>query len=157
MSDKGDAPGLVLDLGRGPVAVGAGRVLGPARPRSGQPPADEIDDASRLCAVGIKEARAVEMVRHRAGVITRHRSASENPEECGGGECAQRSNDPAARNGHPRSQSIRTVRLRLLGQSAKLVPQPQDALAFGLLTRNEAPIRSSTKSISEPARNCSET
>ena len=35
--------------------------------------------------------------------------------------------------------------------SAKLVPQPHDAFAFGLLTLNEAPIRSSTKSISEPA------
>ena len=35
--------------------------------------------------------------------------------------------------------------------SAKLVPQPQEAVAFGLLTLNEAPIRSSTKSISEPA------
>ena len=37
-------------------------------------------------------------------------------------------------------------------QIEKLVPQPQDALAWGLLMRNEAPIRSSTKSISEPAR-----
>ena len=36
--------------------------------------------------------------------------------------------------------------------SEKLVPQPQEALAFGLLTLNDAPIRSSTKSISEPAR-----
>ena len=35
--------------------------------------------------------------------------------------------------------------------SAKLVPQPQDAVAFGFFTLNEAPIRSSTKSISEPA------
>jgi len=35
----------------------------------------------------------------------------------------------------------------------KLVPQPQDAVALGLTTRNEAPIRSSTKSTSEPARN----
>ena len=39
----------------------------------------------------------------------------------------------------------------IVDQSAKLVPQPQDAVAFGLLTLNEAPIRSSTKSISEPA------
>jgi hypothetical protein len=37
-------------------------------------------------------------------------------------------------------------------QSEKLVPHPQDAVAFGLLMRNEAPIKSSTKSISEPAR-----
>jgi hypothetical protein len=36
------------------------------------------------------------------------------------------------------------------------VPQPQDAVAFGLTTRNEAPIRSSTKSTSEPARNGTE-
>jgi hypothetical protein len=35
--------------------------------------------------------------------------------------------------------------------SAKLVPQPQEAVAFGFFTLNEAPIRSSTKSISEPA------
>ena len=35
-------------------------------------------------------------------------------------------------------------------QSEKLVPQPQDAVAFGFLTLNDAPIRSSTKSISEP-------
>src|SRR3984957_5838803 len=38
-------------------------------------------------------------------------------------------------------------------QIEKLVPQPQEAVALGLLTRNEAPIRSSTKSTSEPARN----
>ncbi len=37
-------------------------------------------------------------------------------------------------------------------QSEKLVPQPQEAVACGLLIRNDAPIRSSTKSISEPAR-----
>ncbi len=35
--------------------------------------------------------------------------------------------------------------------SAKLVPQPQDAVAFGFFILNAAPIRSSTKSISEPA------
>jgi hypothetical protein len=35
--------------------------------------------------------------------------------------------------------------------SAKLVPQPHDAFACGFFTLNEAPIRSSTKSISEPA------
>ena len=33
------------------------------------------------------------------------------------------------------------------------MPQPQDAVAFGLFTRNDAPIRSSTKSTSDPARN----
>ena len=37
-------------------------------------------------------------------------------------------------------------------QMEKLVPQPQDAVACGLLIRNDAPIKSSTKSISEPAR-----
>src|SRR5581483_9391327 len=42
------------------------------------------------------------------------------------------------------------------GQIEKLVPQPQEAVAFGLLTRNEAPIRSSTKSTSEPLRNGTE-
>src|SRR5437899_2823105 len=41
-------------------------------------------------------------------------------------------------------------------QTEKLVPQPHDAVAFGLTTRNEAPIRSSTKSTSEPARNGTE-
>src|ERR1700688_972868 len=41
-------------------------------------------------------------------------------------------------------------------QIEKLVPQPQDAVALGLTTRNEAPIRSSTKSTSEPARNGTE-
>jgi HAE1 family hydrophobic/amphiphilic exporter-1 len=35
--------------------------------------------------------------------------------------------------------------------SAKLVPQPQAATAFGFLILNDAPIRSSTKSSSEPA------
>ncbi|CAL77806.1 hypothetical protein BRADO4054 [Bradyrhizobium sp. ORS 278] len=41
-------------------------------------------------------------------------------------------------------------------QTEKLVPQPQEAVALGLLIRNEAPIRSSTKSTSEPARNGTE-
>src|SRR6187431_3172491 len=41
-------------------------------------------------------------------------------------------------------------------QIEKLVPQPHDAVAFGLTTRNDAPIRSSTKSTSEPARNGTE-
>ena len=35
--------------------------------------------------------------------------------------------------------------------SAKLVPQPQEAVACGLLTLKADPIRSSTKSISAPA------
>ena len=37
-------------------------------------------------------------------------------------------------------------------QIEKLVPQPQEAVACGFLILKEAPIRSSTKSISEPAR-----
>ena len=37
-------------------------------------------------------------------------------------------------------------------QIEKLVPQPQEATALGLLMRKDAPIKSSTKSISEPAR-----
>src|ERR1700761_5713944 len=44
----------------------------------------------------------------------------------------------------------------LLLQIEKLVPQPQEAVAFGLLTRKDAPIRSSTKSTSDPARNGTE-
>src|SRR6185436_19270778 len=35
-------------------------------------------------------------------------------------------------------------------QTEKLVPQPQEAVAFGLLILNDCPIRSSTKSICEP-------
>src|SRR3954466_9791163 len=54
-------------------------------------------------------------------------------------------------------RSARHIGLILeVGQIEKLVPQPQDAVAFGLTTRNEAPIRSSTKSSSEPARNGAE-
>ena len=40
--------------------------------------------------------------------------------------------------------------------TVKDVPQPQEAVAFGLLILNEAPIRSSTKSISDPAMKGSE-
>src|SRR5262245_11818540 len=36
-------------------------------------------------------------------------------------------------------------------QIEKLVPQPHEAVALGLITRKDEPIRSSTKSISEPA------
>src|SRR5499427_4342646 len=39
----------------------------------------------------------------------------------------------------------------------KLVPHPQDAVAIGLLIRNDEPIRSSTKSICAPAMYCTET
>src|SRR5258705_12508094 len=55
-----------------------------------------------------------------------------------------------------REKTRERAQVAALSQSAKLVPQPQEALALGLFTRNEAPIRSSTKSISEPARNCRE-
>src|SRR5689334_5267732 len=48
------------------------------------------------------------------------------------------------------------VRFEIGSQIEKLVPQPQEAVAFGLTTRNEAPIRSSTKSTSDPARNGTE-
>ena len=56
---------------------------------------------------------------------------------------------PVGQSGENRSpgQASAVVRRR-----EKLVPQPQDAVACGLLMRNEALIRSSTKSISEPAR-----
>ena len=47
---------------------------------------------------------------------------------------------------------LRRVRQGGGNQIEKLVPQPQDAVACGLLTRNDAPIKSSTKSISEPTR-----
>ena len=42
-------------------------------------------------------------------------------------------------------------------QTEKLVPQPHEAVAFGLLILNDWPIRSSTKSISAPRRKSSET
>ncbi len=41
------------------------------------------------------------------------------------------------------------MRLRV-AQSEKLVPQPQEATALGFLIWNDWPIRSSTKSITEP-------
>ena len=37
-----------------------------------------------------------------------------------------------------------------IDQTEKLVPQPQEATAFGFLIWNDWPIRSSTKSITEP-------
>src|SRR4029450_6995208 len=39
----------------------------------------------------------------------------------------------------------------LSDQMEKLVPQPHEAVAFGLMTLKEEPIRSSPESISEPA------
>src|SRR3954471_1536981 len=54
-------------------------------------------------------------------------------------------------------RSARHIGLILeVGQIEKLVPHPHHAVAFGLTTRKEAPIRSSTKSTSEPARNGTE-
>ncbi len=56
-----------------------------------------------------------------------------------------------------RAAARRRGRVRPQGcQIEKLVPQPQDAVALGLTTRNDAPIRSSTKSTSDPARNGTE-
>src|SRR5581483_4214405 len=43
------------------------------------------------------------------------------------------------------------------GQIEKLVPQPQDAVALGFFTLKDEPMRSSTKSISEPERYSSDT
>src|ERR1035437_6498081 len=48
------------------------------------------------------------------------------------------------------------IKLAQSAQIEKLVPQQQDAVALGLTTRNDAPIRSSTKSTSDPARNGTE-
>ena len=56
--------------------------------------------------------------------------------------------------GH-RAECLRHVTIRgpaICRQIEKLVPQPQEAVACGLLILKDAPIRSSTKSISEPAR-----
>src|SRR6185436_13579033 len=63
------------------------------------------------------------------------------------------SRDPLARND---VDSVSNSNFDRSPQTEKLVPQPHDAVAFGLTTRNEAPIRSSTKSTSEPARNGTE-
>src|SRR5947209_14642138 len=49
-------------------------------------------------------------------------------------------------------RALPTLRLQI----EKLVPQPQEAVALGLTTRKDAPIRSSTKSTSEPAKNGTE-
>ena len=59
----------------------------------------------------------------------------------------------------PQLEEVRKPRRRWRrnNQSAKLVPQPQEAVAFGFFTLNAAPIRSSTKSISEPAMYCCDT
>src|SRR5262245_31573207 len=126
MPDKGDAPGLVADLCRRPVVVRTGPPLGPARSGSGQPPANEIDEAARLRAVGVKEARTIEMVRQRAVVVARQRASAENPEESGGGEAAQRGNDAAARGGHPRSRS------RKWGTSSERKARPAAAGSLGV-------------------------
>src|SRR5437870_11005172 len=105
MSDKRDAPGRAADLSGWPIRIGAGRALRPARSGSGQPPANEFHDAARLFAVGIEEAGAVEMIRHRAIVIARHGASAYERERPGGGDSAQGGNDPAARSGHPQSRS----------------------------------------------------
>src|SRR5262249_41782574 len=109
MPNEGDAPGVVVDLSGRTIVVGARPSLGPKRPRSGQPPADQIEDAARLRSLGIEEPRAIEMIRHRTIVVARHCTPPEESEERGGGEGAQRSNDAAARSGHPQSRSARTT------------------------------------------------
>src|ERR1700761_154966 len=48
------------------------------------------------------------------------------------------------------------VAIFMWDQTEKLVPQPQDDVALGLWILNAAPIRSSTKSISEPLRKSSD-
>ena len=75
-------------------------------------------------------------------------AGASRPADGGGGgvRFGRRGTDDGGRAQFPSSFSCG------LRYSEKLVPQPQEALACGLLTRNEAPIRSSTKSISEPAR-----
>src|SRR2546423_1460209 len=55
-----------------------------------------------------------------------------------------------------RSASDITAPLGRADQTEKLVPQPQEDCAFGLLILNEAPMRSSTKSISAPRRKSSD-
>src|SRR4029453_11169455 len=109
MPDKGDPPRPVVDLRGRPVGVGAGQPLGPVGPRSGQPPADQIDETARLRAVGIKETRAVEVVRYRAVVVARQRAPAQDAEQSGRGKGAQRSDDPAARGAHPQSRSSWTL------------------------------------------------
>src|SRR6476469_3750437 len=54
--------------------------------------------------------------------------------------------------GHQKVSAVETDGFQI----EKLVPQPQEAVALGLTTRNDAPIRSSTKSTSDPARNGTE-
>src|SRR6202158_1155124 len=63
--------------------------------------------------------------------------------------------DSQSRSVRP-SDSVRFAHPTISTQIEKLVPQPQDAVALGLTTRNDAPIRSSTKSTSDPARNGTE-
>src|SRR5262245_21631567 len=65
-------------------------------------------------------------------------------------------------NGRSLRLRARACNLQLLHtlpnpQIEKLVPQPQEAVALGLWTLKDWPIRSSTKSISEPPKYSSET
>src|SRR6266853_5821817 len=64
---------------------------------------------------------------------------------------------PGARVGGRMFSAAATAGYHEPGHTEKLVPHPQDAVATGLLIRNEDPIRSSTKSISAPAMYCTET
>ncbi len=52
--------------------------------------------------------------------------------------------------GRQRDLADRADRWHRIGQMEKLVPQPQEATAFGFLIWKDWPIRSSTKSITEP-------
>src|SRR5215467_13079295 len=106
MPNEGDAPGLVVDLSGWTIVVGAGPSLGPIGPRSSKPPADQIEDAAWLRSFGIEEPRAIEMIRQWTLVVARQRAPSEKSEQRGGGEGAQRSNDAAARSGHPQSHTL---------------------------------------------------
>ena len=140
------------------------RVHGRRRPRA--------DRDRGACDEGIgQNARRRRDVRHRkvdrtsGGQDQRRRIA-------GGGRAAGRrlsQNAPRVRGRHRAgrvagreglgrdpSERFDDVRPNTGSQIEKLVPQPQDAVALGLTTRNEAPIRSSTKSTSEPARNGTE-
>src|ERR1700730_11254284 len=72
--------------------------------------------------------------------------------------------DCQAVHGSPHAPACHSNRRLLLGlqcapapHTEKLVPQPQDAVATGLLIRKAEPIRSWTKSIPPPAMYCTET
>jgi hypothetical protein len=65
---------------------------------------------------------------------------------------ARRQAHAPRRRGDVRMPAARVRNSAQMGgrQTEKLVPQPQEATAFGFLIWNDWPIRSSTKSITEP-------